>query len=435
MQKAFGVELHSQRIGDKAYRVREGGISLPRGLYGHVEAVLGLDNRPQVEPHFRLKVNGAGTSSGTAQANATLIPGTFTAEEVAQLYGFPEKLSASGQAIGLIEFDGGFRQKDLAAYYKKRNRPVPTVIVVSVDGGTNKPTGKPDGPDGEVMLDIEVASSVAPGADIVMYFAPNTDKGFADAISAAVHDDVNKPSVISISWGNPEIRWTQQAMTAVDEACQAAAALGITITAAAGDNGSSDGYGDGKDHVDFPASSPHVLGCGGTKLVGSGTTIRSEVVWNEQSKGEGATGGGISSYFPLPTWQHSAGVPRVATGGRGVPDVAGNADPETGYTVLVDGKSFPLGGTSAVAPLWAGLIALSNAQNKATAGFVNPQLYRAAGANAFRDVTQGNNGGFQAGTGWDACTGLGSPIGTGIVKLLSKAGNPKRSKSMRKPKR
>jgi kumamolisin len=271
------------------------------------------------------------------------------------------------------------------------------------------------------MLDIEVSAAVAPGANIAVYFAPNTDQGFIDAVSTAVHDATNKPSVLSISWGGPESTWTAQSVAALDEACQSAAVLGVTITVAAGDSGSTDGVSDGANHVDFPASSPHVLACGGTTLEGSGSTIQSEVVWNELALNEGATGGGVSNLFPLPTWQANAGVPAPTTsaGGRGVPDVAGDADPSTGYNVLVDGQQQVIGGTSAVAPLWAGLIALANQANGDDSGFINPTLYAAAAASAFHDITQGNNPAFSAGPGWDACTGLGSPIGTAIIQALA----------------
>src|SRR5487761_598338 len=121
------------------------------------------------------------------------------------------------------------------------------------------------------MLDIEVAGAIAPAAAIAVYFAPNTDAGFLDAVTTAIHDDVRKPSVISISWGGPESTWTQQAMSAIDQAFQAAATLGITVCVAAGDSGSTDGVSDGSNHVDFPASSSGVLACGGTSLRASGT--------------------------------------------------------------------------------------------------------------------------------------------------------------------
>jgi kumamolisin len=227
-------------------------------------------------------------------------------------------------------------------------------------------------------------------------------------------------------------------MIALDAACQSAAALGITITVAAGDNGSTDGVTDGANHVDFPASSPHVLACGGTKLEGSGNTISSEVVWNEITNNEGATGGGVSNVFPLPSWQANSNVPKPTTagGGRGVPDVSGDADPSSGYTVRVDGKTLVIGGTSAVAPLWAGLIAVANAQNGKSAGFLQPAIYAAKGKAAFNDIASGTNYsgtpvGFKAGPGWDACTGLGSPIGTKLITVVnpgSSASAPKKSK-------
>ena len=185
---------------------------------------------------------------------------------------------------------------------------------MSVDKGANKPTNA-NGADGEVLLDIEVAGSVAPGARIVVYFAPNTDNGFQDALTTAIHDPTNKPSVISISWGGPESTWTAQAMTAMDTAAQAAAALGVSICVAAGDNGSSDGVTDGKNHVDFPASSPHMLACGGTNLQSANGLITSETVWNDGAQG-GATGGGYSAQFPEPAWQASAGITPPAGLGR-----------------------------------------------------------------------------------------------------------------------
>jgi kumamolisin len=271
------------------------------------------------------------------------------------------------------------------------------------------------------MLDIEVAGSIAPGAKIVVYFAENTDAGFLNAITTAVHDTTNNPSIVSISWGGPESTWTQAAMTSMDEAFQSAAALGVTVCVAAGDNGSTDGVTDGLNHVDFPASSPNVLACGGTQLIASGNTITSEVVWNELAMNEGATGGGISDVFPLPSYQSGANVPPSANAGgrvgRGVPDVAGDADPSTGFDTLVDGQSGVIGGTSAVAPLWAALIALVNQNTGKPVGFVNPLLYQNPNGD-FNRITSGNNGAYSAGPGWNACTGLGSPIGSNVEAAL-----------------
>jgi kumamolisin len=418
IQKAFGVVLEQKAIDGAQFRVREGGIHLPESLTGLVEAVLGLDNRPQAQPHFRLLKPHAGAAA----------PSSYTPPQVAEAYKFPANSSGAGETIGIIELGGGYRQTDLTAYFKTLNLAVPAMTAVSVNGGKNKPS-KPSSDDGEVMLDIEVAGSVAAGAKIAVYFTPNTDQGFIDAITTAVHDATHKPSVISISWGGPESSWTEQSMTALDAACQSAAALGVTMTVAAGDDGSTDG-GKGSN-VDFPASSPHVLACGGTKLDANGATIVSEVVWNELANREGATGGGVSNVFALPTWQANAHVPAPSksTGGRGVPDVAGDADPTTGYTIRVDGETTVIGGTSAVAPLWAGLVALANQQLGTHVGFIQPAIYAARAASAFNDITAGNNGAFSAGPGWDACTGLGSPIANKLIPLLAPASSNAKGKS------
>ena len=270
------------------------------------------------------------------------------------------------------------------------------------------------------MLDIEVLGSVAPGAKIIVYFAPNTDQGFIDALSTAVHDTTNKPSVVSISWGGPEDSWTQQAQTQMEQILTEGAAAGVTVTVASGDGGSTDGVNDGKQHVDFPASAPHALGCGGTKLTIQNGKIANEVVWNELPN-DGAGGGGISIEFAVPSYQSAIKMPEnVDTGkpGRGVPDVAGDADPETGYSILVDGKQQTIGGTSAVAPLWAGLIVLMNASLGKPVGFLQPQIYTASADSGFHDITQGNNPAYQAGPGWDACTGNGSPDGAALLTAL-----------------
>ncbi|HEY0410985.1 MAG TPA: S53 family peptidase, partial [Candidatus Dormibacteraeota bacterium] len=298
----------------------------------------------------------------------------------------------------------------------------PATVAVSVDGGANQPDGNPGGPDGEVMLDIQVAGAVAPGARIAVYFAPNTDRGFLDAVSTAVHDSVRRPSVVSISWGGPESTWTGQSMTALDTVLQDAAALGVTVFCASGDTGSGDGAGDSLAHTDFPSSSPHVVACGGTRLSAGAGCVTAEVVWNQGASG-GATGGGISDTFDAPSWQADAGVPPStnpgARRGRGVPDVSGDADPRTGYRVLIDGQATVVGGTSAVAPLWAGLTALLNQVLGHPVGFLNPQLYGPVLAGGgFRDITEGSNGAYSAAPGWDPCTGLGSPRGGAILAAL-----------------
>ena len=414
MRQAFGVGLQEIEHEGASFRVRTDPITLPQTTAVFVDAVLGLDTQPQARPHFRrLKDLKQSKNLRPAAAGGK----AYLPRQVGQFYDFPTGADGSGQSIGLIELGGGFTTTDIQQYFQNQNIAVPSVVAVSVDGGANTP-GDPNGADAEVMLDIEVVGSIAPAAKIAVYFAPNTDQGFLDAITTAVHDATNHPSVISISWGGPESSWTQQALTAMDDACQSAAALGITITVACGDNGSTDG-GTG-NNVDFPASSPHVLACGGTEITVSGTSITSEVVWNDEAAGGGATGGGVSTVFALPTWQQSANVPKPSgsSGGRGTPDVAGDAAPETGYQIEVDGTSEVVGGTSAVAPLWAGLVALMNQQLGKPVGFLNPLIYPLLGSAGFRDITKGNNGTFSAGPGWDACTGLGSPVGNSLLSLL-----------------
>jgi kumamolisin len=413
LSRAFGATLSVYEHEGRRYRARSGSISLPADLAPSVEAVLGLDTRQQAKTHFRIRGNSA--KSPAASPNAAAV--SYTPRQVAQLYQFPLTATGAGETIGIIELGGGYKTADLKNYFSSLGLTEPSVTSVSVDKGKNAPTNA-NSADGEVLLDIEVAGAVAPGAKIVVYFTPNTSQGFQDALTTAIHDTTHKPSVISISWGGAESTWTAQSMTAFDTAAQAAAALGVTICAASGDNGSSDGVTDGKNHVDFPASSPHILACGGTSLQSSNGAITSETVWNDGAQG-GATGGGYSVQFPLPAWQASDKIKPPTGLGRGVPDVCGDADPETGYQVLVDGESLVIGGTSAVAPLWSGLIALLNEQLGKPVGLLQPAIYALPAADgAFHDIVSGSNGAYSAGPGWDAASGLGSPSGTKLLAAL-----------------
>ncbi|MGF6484545.1 S53 family peptidase [Paraburkholderia sp. JPY419] len=409
-QSAFEVKLERyQHHTAGQFRGRTGTISVPDDLRGVVEAVLGLDNRPQARPHFRIRPPFV---AARAQQES------FTPPQLASLYQFPQG-DGGGQCVGIIELGGGYNTSDLKTYFSSLGVSEPTVTAVGVDQAGNNPSGDPNGPDGEVTLDIEIVGALVPRATIAVYFTQNSDAGFIDAVSRAVHDTTHKPSVISISWGAPESVWTGQSMNALNSVLQSAAALGVTICAASGDSGSSDGSGGG-DQVDFPASSPYVLACGGTQLSASGSAITREVVWNDGELG-GASGGGVSTAFELPAWQQGLSATMTAGGsqplsGRGVPDVAGDASPLTGYDVLVDGTQTVVGGTSAVAPLWAGLIARINAAKGQPVGFVNAKLYKATGV--CNDITEGNNGSFAASKGWDACTGLGSPNGGKVAGTL-----------------
>jgi kumamolisin len=406
MEAAFGTKLDSSTDEQgKPIRIREGEIFIPASLKDIIEGVFGLDNRPVARPMFKISKR-----DGPAVLPAAK-PQGFNPNDLANIYGFPKDFDGSGETIAILELGGGFRTTDLANYFKGLGIKNPAVKAVAVDGGLNNPTTS-NSSDGEVMLDIEVAGAVAPGANIVVYFAPNTDQGFLDGVTTAIHDTGNKPSILSISWGGPEANWTEQSMTGFNEAFKAASLLGVTICVAAGDQGSSDGLDNGQVNVDFPASSPYVLACGGTSLKVNNNAIVSETVWNDSDTSAG--GGGVSGFFALPDYQANANVPTVPITkfvGRGVPDVAGDADPDTGYNVLVDGQKLLIGGTSAVAPLYAGLIARVNQQKGKTAGFINPALY--ANPSLCRDITEGNNTttasatGYEAGPGWDACTGWG----------------------------
>jgi kumamolisin len=377
----------------KRFVARSGHLSVPDEMAGNIVAVMGFDQRAVAKPHFRIRP--------ASDASAV----SYTPVEVAARYQFPSGLTGSGQTIALIELGGGYADAQVASYFTSIGvQRTGKLTAISVDGATNAP-GDPNGADGEVQLDIEVAGAIAPAANIAVYFGPNQGSGFQDAIAAAVADQTNSPGIMSISWGGPENSYAQQDLDAINQTLAKAVALGITVCVASGDSGASDGQPSGK-HVDFPASSPNVLGCGGTSLPASG----SQTVWNNGS-GNGASGGGYSAVFAKPSWQTGDTHAK-----RGVPDVAGDADPQTGYKVSVDGQAMVIGGTSAVAPLWAGLLALINQSTSQRVGFVNQTLY--ANTSAFTDITSGNNNGYSAKAGWDPTTGLGSPLGDRLLAVF-----------------
>jgi kumamolisin len=414
--RAFEVTLDKVQVGSETFRQRMGSLAVPKDLAGIIVAVLGLDNRPQAEPRYR------SADASALRRHAGVHP--LSPVEVAKLYNFPPG-DGSGQTIAIIELGGGFAQDDLNTYFRELRLPVPTVTAVSIVGQGNNPGVDPQA-DGQVMLDIEVAGAVAPGAHERVYFAPNTDQGFLAAVHAAIHDNpTSLPAAISIGYGNPESEWTGQSMSAFEAAFQDAAKLGIPVCVASGDDGSSDGATG--LNADFPASAPHALGCGGTLLQGAGGTISSEVVWNGGTSG-GATGGGFSSQFARPFYQATVHVhgPTGSTSGRGVPDVAGNAADGSPYKVRISGVDTVAWGTSAVASLWTGLIARLSQSLRRKVGFLQPVIYQSSvGSADFFDITQGNNdesgagGPYFAGPGWDPCTGLGSPNGAALLKTLA----------------
>jgi kumamolisin len=402
MQEAFHTELAIYRTRRGQFRGRTGPLMAPASLRSRILAVLGLDNRPAARSRARtIDAPGSG----------------FTPVELAGLYEFPSGVDGTGQTIGVVALGGGYLASDIKEYFAELGFSAPEIVDVPINDGRNQP-GIDDLADREVTLDIQVAGAIAPGARIVVYFADNSEEGLHDALSEAIHDAAHEPTAISLSWGGPEETWTDQLRGALSAVLDDAAALGVTVTAAAGDDGAADGVPRGL-HVDLPACLPGVLGCGGTRVEVAGGKL-TESVWNDAQAGLGATGGGVSRFIPLPAWQTAAGVPaHPETGfrGRGVPDVAADADPDTGYRVRIGGADQVVGGTSAAAPLWAALIARINQKLGRAVGFVNPLLY-SAGQAVFRDVAVGNNQGFTAGRNWDACTGLGSPVGEALARTL-----------------
>ena len=431
--RAFRADVQLYHHPHGTYRALRGEIHVLDSLVPIITGVFGLDTRPRQRSPFRL---GSASHAGPGSGNGV------SAADFAKRYNFPANIGATaldgtGQTIGIIELGGGFQDSDLQVFFQEVGLPAPGVVSVSVDHAGNSPSSA-DSADGEVMLDIEVAGAVVPGATIAVYFAPNNgDQGFIDAISAAVHDTERKPGVISISWGSPESASDAQGIKAFHDIFAAAGALGITICVASGDHGTADlsaPQWDQKIHVDHPACDDLVLACGGTQV---DPDSGADVVWNDGTPfdvtaaggGGWASGGGISTVFAVPDYQaqNIANMPvsiDTKQPGRGVPDIAMSA---TNYFTRVDTMEGPSGGTSAVAPLMAALVARLNQAKQKNVGFLNPLLYaNATGPGAVVvDVVSGTNAiantvsGYQAGPGWDACSGLGTPDGTALLKMLA----------------
>jgi hypothetical protein len=350
--------------------------------------------------------------------------GMHSAPEIARLYNFPPGLDGRGQTVGILEFGGSINLGDLATYFKSLGLPVPDLNTVSVDGSSYKS----DESDLQVMLDVEMLGAIAPRARIRVYFAPFTTIGFGDALKQAEVDGV---SVISVAWGRPETSWKDNELSAINASLKSAADVGITVVAAAGDRGVTDGVKDGRRHVDFPASSPWVLSVGGTTLKSANNHITSETVWSDTGS---ATGGGVSEKFARPDWQSAVSIPKREDGGsgRGLPDVVASASPLNGVSIIVHGVAAAVGGSSVSVPIFAGLVALINQGTGYNVGYLNPRLYRDIGpAGVFRSITSGNNGidgikGYSAGPGWTPVAGWGSPDGMKLMSWLREHPDPGR---------
>jgi kumamolisin len=452
LRAAFHVDVGMYHHSTGTYRGRQGEIAVPQELQPIITGVFGFDTRPKhrATTSGRRSTPSRGKANGSSGANrghkaasakgsaAAAGPGGengVASTAFASRYNFPTqsngtKLDGTGQTIAIIELGGGYRTSDLKVFFNEIAVQTPTVASISVDKAGDKPTTA-DSADGEVMLDIEVAGAVAPNAKFAVYFAPNNgDKGFIDAITAAIHDTERKPSVISISWGGPEDPSDQMGNNEYHQLFAAAGALGITVCIASGDHGTADldaAHWDHKIHVDHPACDDLVLGCGGTQIDNG-----RDVVWNDDTPfdpntpggGGWASGGGISEDFRVPSYQTAVNtIVSLDNGkpGRGVPDIAMSA---TNYFTRVDRQEGASGGTSAVAPLMAALVALLNQAKQKNVGFLNPFLYAGAAKGVVHDVTSGTNAitntvkGYDAGPGWDPCSGLGTPDGTAILNNL-----------------
>jgi kumamolisin len=349
-------------------------------------------------------------------------PGLHSAPEIATLYNFPSGFDGRGVTIGILEFGGRIVPADITNYFKSLNLPAPDVAPVFVDGVSPKS----DVNDHQVMMDVEIVGAIAPRARIRVYFAPFTPAGFAHAITRAAADGV---AVLSNGWGQAESYWKDEEIKEMDTALEQAARQHITVLAAAGSRGVTDGVADGRRHVDFPASSQWVLSVGGTALKSEGGRITSETVW--RSDKNDATGGGVSEKFERPDWQSAVSVPNRDDGrsGRGIPDVVASAAPELGMPIIVHGRSIVVGGTASV-PLWAGLIARIDQALGYNVGYLNPRLYREIGPEGvFRTIAIGDNGvagvtGYSAGPGWSPVAGWGSPDGMKLLNWLREHPNP-----------
>ena len=360
-----------------------------------------------IKPDFKLKKK---RPAGVVPAAAP-VETSWNLPDLCTAYDWPTNLPGGG-VIAIVELGGGWVQSDINSFFQSIGQPTPSITDVSVDGTTNSPGqggGSSDDADYEVALDIEVSAAayyVATGkaATIRVYWSQD----IASAVEKATSDGCD---VCSISWGADEANWGTTAADQMESAATAATAAGMIVLAAAGDNDSSDG-GSTPANVDVPASCPHVIGCGGTNK-----TATSETVWNDnpgETDGEG-TGGGYSTIFPVQSFQIGAPPPPADTQygtGRMVPDVTGDADPNTGYNIFVLGSETVIGGTSAVAPLYAGLFAAFGTK----LGFVTPTLWE--NQKAFNDITVGGNGFYNAAVGPDPCSGIGSPIGASIAALF-----------------
>jgi len=442
IEKAFQSSLgiyHSAKQGD--FRGREGDINIPEELNGLVTGVFGLDERQVAR---RKAVVAAPTAAAVKPQLSPLSPGDFE-----KRYSFPPG-DGTGQQIGIAEFGGGYFAADLQAFCAKYNLPVANVSTVSVglpaltlqEIQQLPPQQRNDELDTsiEVNMDVQIVAGLCPKADIFVYFAPFTQKGWVDLLNKVMSGDPANPTSLSISWGLAEDApdWSQAALQEINNRLNAAAMLGITVCVSSGDDGSGDQLNDGHAHIDFPSSSPFVLSVGGTMLSGTPQNLSEQVWWESPgrrtNKGGGSSGGGVSVVFPRPQWQNVKiqSLNKGSIDGRVIPDVAALAGPPF-YDLIFVGRDFPNGGTSASAPLWASLIARLDENQPVTKRhrFLTMLLYGSGPSGSPRgsvgctDIKSGQNAshpqpgvGYRAQPGFDAVTGWGVPDGGALLTQL-----------------
>lgn len=441
INKAFAVQLHDFQSPHGKYHSHRGSASLPGGIADVVESVVGLNTRPVNAQHFVKRGKGKHGTGSTSSADPVNTK-PVTPQQVAALYNFPVGTGA-GQTIGIYEMEtgsgpAGYTASDIAQTMKEfgGNLKVPVPLDVPVNGVTNSGVS-----DGETGLDITVASAIAQQATIAVYFTGGDVQAIVNALQLMIHPQTGdpQPTVLSISygWGPDDDNagsFTTSEYKQLDQLFKDAANLNITVLVSSGDSGAHI-ESNTQAQASYPATEPWVTACGGTTIGNVQNGAFDEYVWNDVGAGgPGATGGGVSdnSLFTLPAYQAKAGVPnqiRTHKPGRGLPDIAGNASENSGYPQCINGQSQPVGGTSAVAPLYAGLIAVINSNLGHSVGFINPTLYSLPASN-FRDIVSppgpSNNSfghvvGYPAAAGWDACTGLGSVNGTALQNSLQAA--------------
>lgn len=436
IERAFKSKFDEFELNGHRFFAPARKINVPQDLDGVIEAILGLHSSQQSRPHRRSSIRTIETG--------------ISVHDLARSYSFPPDLDGSGQTIGLIEFGGGFYQDDIEQFCARIGVKAPRISVVPIGTGVNQPASRRsvheflDVIEGklslaasaeqtdpfisaqctvEVTMDIEILAALAPGAHIVVYFASSSEQELYHAISYAVHDQHHHPDVLSISWGVPERSLSHPSIQAIENCLCEASHMGITVCASTGDAGAQNGSNDGSISVNYPASSPYCLACGGTSGKVKHGVIDEESVWNSTHEGiKGASGGGISACFRVPGWQKSIKLPASPGGaaGRGIPDVAGLADPRHGCELQIHGRTFASAGTSAVAPLWAALVAKMNQGLGQRCGHLHRHIYALGQERkpALRPVLKGNNGFYSAGKGWSACTGYGTPRGEELLQHL-----------------